>query len=85
MRQETASGRERGQGLTEYMIITSLVAIAAIGVVTLFGDNVRRLFGASADALGGNTSISNPNTTKASATKTQEKTLQNFGENNSYK
>jgi len=41
----------RGQGMTEYIIIVALIAIAAIGVVTIFGDNIRRLFGTSADAL----------------------------------
>jgi pilus assembly protein Flp/PilA len=44
---------ESGQGMTEYIIIVALIAIAAIGVITVFGDNVRNLFGASADALAG--------------------------------
>jgi pilus assembly protein Flp/PilA len=45
--------RERGQGMTEYIIIVALVAIGAIAVVTIFGDNIRALFGASANALAG--------------------------------
>lgn len=45
---------ESGQGMTEYIIIVALIAIAAIGVVSIFGDNIRALFGASADALAGN-------------------------------
>ena len=44
---------ESGQGMTEYIIIVALIAIAAIGVITVFGDNIRMLFGASADALAG--------------------------------
>jgi len=44
---------EAGQGMTEYIIIVALIAIAAIGVVTLFGDNIRDMFGASAQALSG--------------------------------
>ena len=44
---------QRGQGMTEYIIIVALVAIGAIFVVTVFGDNVRALFGASANALQG--------------------------------
>ena len=44
---------QSGQGMTEYIIIVALIAIAAIGVVTLFGDNIRRMFGASVDALAG--------------------------------
>lgn len=43
----------RGQGMTEYIIIIALVAIAAIGVVSIFGDNIRALFGASVNALSG--------------------------------
>ncbi len=48
-----ARRRQRGQGMTEYIIIVALVAIGAIFVVTLFGDNIRALFGASANALVG--------------------------------
>ena len=33
----------KGQGMTEYIIIVALIAIAAIGVVSLFGDNIRAL------------------------------------------
>jgi Flp pilus assembly pilin Flp len=43
----------RGQGMTEYIIIVALIAIATIGFVSVFGDNVRGLFGASATALNG--------------------------------
>ena len=73
----------RGQGMTEYIIIVALIAIAAIGVITLFGDNIRRLFGSSADALGGSTSITNKNTTSSNAT-TQKKGLKDFGNQNTY-
>ena len=44
---------QSGQGMTEYIIIVALIAIAAIGVVTIFGDNIRKMFGASVDALAG--------------------------------
>jgi pilus assembly protein Flp/PilA len=47
---------EQGQGMTEYIIIVALIAIAAIGVITVFGQNIRALFAVSANALGGNTS-----------------------------
>lgn len=43
--------REDGQGMTEYIIIVGLIAIGTIGVVTVFGDNVRGLFGAAAGSL----------------------------------
>lgn len=49
-------GREDGQGMTEYVIIVALIAVAAIGVVTAFGDNVRNLFATSTEALAGKAS-----------------------------
>jgi Flp pilus assembly pilin Flp len=42
---------QQGQGMTEYIIIVALVAIAAIACVTLFGDYIRKMFGASVNAL----------------------------------
>ena len=45
---------ERGQGMSEYLIIVALVAIAAIGVVTVFGRDVRELFSGTTDSLAGN-------------------------------
>ncbi|MBI3070684.1 MAG: hypothetical protein HYY84_01025 [Deltaproteobacteria bacterium] len=42
--------RTFGQGMTEYIIIVALIAIAAIGVVTLFGDQIRNLFTSSEPA-----------------------------------
>ncbi|MDP7038293.1 MAG: hypothetical protein QGI45_03990 [Myxococcota bacterium] len=45
--------KERGQGMTEYIIIVALIAVGAIAVITIFGDNIRALFGSSANALVG--------------------------------
>jgi len=47
----------RGQGMVEYIIIVALIAIACIAVVTLYGDDIRGLFGTSADALAGDDDI----------------------------
>ena len=33
--------RQRGQGMTEYIIIVALIAVAAIGIYTLFGQTIR--------------------------------------------
>ena len=44
----------RGQGMTEYIIIVALIAIAAITVISLFGDNIRALFATTDNALAGN-------------------------------
>jgi pilus assembly protein Flp/PilA len=74
--------KARGQGMTEYIIIVALIAIAAIGVITLFGDNIRKLFGASAAALAGNSAVSNDG---ASSNDTlNKKTMKSFAENNAY-
>jgi pilus assembly protein Flp/PilA len=74
--------QKRGQGMTEYIIIVALIAIAAIGVITLFGDNIRALFGGAADALAGDDNVANRGT--GSSTVLERKQMSNFGENNSY-
>ncbi len=74
--------KARGQGMTEYIIIVALIAIAAIGVITLFGDNIRKLFGASAAALAGNSSVSNDGASSNDAL--NKKTMKSFAENNAY-
>ncbi len=73
--------RDSGQGMTEYIIIVALIAIAAIGVVTIFGDNIRDLFAASNDALAGQTKVT-PGTEKTRASQTQSKTLKTFAQDN---
>lgn len=45
--------RQLGQGMTEYIIIVALIAIAAITVYNLFGDTVRGQVGDMAAELGG--------------------------------
>lgn len=42
-----------GQGMTEYIIIVALIAVAAIGVYTAFGDIVRGQTSLAAAALSG--------------------------------
>ena len=71
--------QRRGQGMTEYIIIVALIAIAAIGVITLFGNNIRKLFGASAEALAGNEDVKN--TGQTANQQLQRKNLKNFGSN----
>lgn len=45
--------QQLGQGMTEYIIIVALIAIAAIAVYNLFGDTVRGQVGDMAAELGG--------------------------------
>jgi Flp pilus assembly pilin Flp len=46
--------RQQGQGMTEYIIVVALIAIAAIGVYTAFGKTVRGQMAVTAQALAGN-------------------------------
>ena len=46
--------RQAGQGMTEYIIITALIAIAAIAAVAYYGGTVRAQVGGMAAELGGN-------------------------------
>lgn len=48
--------RQRGQGMTEYIIITALIAIAAIAAVTYFGGTARAQIGGMARELSGQSS-----------------------------
>jgi Flp pilus assembly pilin Flp len=45
--------KPRGQGMTEYIIIVALIAVAAIGVYSYFGKTVRNQSATIAAALGG--------------------------------
>ena len=46
--------RQKGQGMTEYIIVVALVAIAAIGVYTAFGKTLRGQMAVTAQSLAGN-------------------------------
>jgi Flp pilus assembly pilin Flp len=72
---------QKGQGLAEYIIIAALVAIAAIGVVSLFGDNVRALFATSSNALAG-AEEAEAKTCKANCELCEHKNLKNFAKDN---
>ncbi|MBE2248548.1 MAG: hypothetical protein IAE78_03290 [Myxococcus sp.] len=74
--------KRRGQGMTEYIIIVALIAIAAIGVITLFGDNLRKLFGAASNAIAGEESVTPATKTFKAAGVDTRKTLSTFGEKN---
>jgi pilus assembly protein Flp/PilA len=54
------SRRITGQSLVEVAVIVFLVGIGTIAMVTLFGDNIRALFGSSAESLAGDPLVENP-------------------------
>ena len=73
---------EDGQGMTEYIIIVAVIAVAAIGVITLFGQNIAGLFGLAADSLTGQDNLQTSDYTQQSTQEQRTKTLENFGTNN---
>ena len=67
---------QSGQGMSEYLIIVALIAIAAIGVVTVFGRDIRALFSDTTTSLSGGQVTTN-SAVKANVNK--NKTIKNFG------
>lgn len=45
--------RQRGQGMTEYIIIVALIAVSAIGVYSLFGQTIRNQTSGLAQEMSG--------------------------------
>ena len=67
--------RRRGQGLTEVMLIIALLAIGTLGLVSIFADELKALFGRSSDVLAGAEAGSGPTRGRQPV----RKTLRNFG------
>ena len=63
--------RIRGQGMTEYVIIVALIAIASIVAVSFFGSSVKASFLALGSDLIGGTPVDKVATTAASFTKAE--------------
>ena len=45
--------KQLGQGMTEYIIIISLIAIAGIGAFSFFGDGMKEVIGTTTEELTG--------------------------------
>ncbi len=78
MSNRVTTKRQRGQGMMEYIIIVALIAVAAIGVYSVFGQTVRNQSAGLARELAGRQSqaqidaantTSNTAATRANATK----------------
>ena len=74
----------RGQGMTEYIIIVALIAIAAIGVYSFFGETVRHQTAGMAKEMSGQGAATEQSAAKTSAdsaaTKAgQKQNLGNYG------
>jgi hypothetical protein len=79
--------RLAGQGMTEYIIVVALIAVAAIGVYTLFGQTIRNQTAGLALEVSGqtaSTAIGNAqtNATTASTNANVRKGLDNYDANN---
>ena len=71
--------KQPGQGMSEYIIIVALIAIAAIAIYGLFGDTIRGDMGVMTEDLAGQTggdSVKDLDTLTASETRG----LKNFSE-----
>ena len=63
--------RQRGQGMTEYIIIVALIAVAAIGVYSYFGQTVRNQTAAIATEVSGKDSQAQITAAQNAATQAQ--------------
>jgi pilus assembly protein Flp/PilA len=87
MKTQSNSRKQRGQGMTEYVIIVALIAVAAIGVYSLFGRTVRNQTAGLAQEVAGTdaaTAIGNATTSAANAQTdaNQRKGLDNYNRDN---
>ena len=71
----------RGQGLTEYIIIVALVAIAAIGLVNIFGNQLRHQLSTIIAAMSGSSVQVTSLATKAKQ-QTNQRTLKDYASEN---
>ena len=74
--------KQIGQGMTEYIIIVALIAIAAIGIYTLFGDTIRDQMGAMTDELAGGSGDNTASESLDTSTASEARTLKDFEETN---
>jgi Flp pilus assembly pilin Flp len=77
--------RQLGQGMTEYIIIVALIAIAAIAIYGFFGDTIRGQMGAMTQELAGQDSTGSMTQVtgvsgQAGAEATQQKGLSTYNQ-----
>jgi Flp pilus assembly pilin Flp len=71
----------RGQGLTEYIIVVALVAVAAIGVVNLMGNQLRNQFSTIVAAMSGH-SLSVQDLSDKASKQAETRTLRDYASKN---
>lgn len=77
----------RGQGMTEYIIVVAVVAVAAIGVYSMLGQTIRNQTAGIAQEISGNDAGSalNAASSSAASARTQANTrkdLKNYNQDN---
>lgn len=83
----SSTARQAGQGMTEYLIVVALIAVAAIGTYTLFGQTLRQQTAGLALEVSGQDSGNaitgaQGNATAAQGAAATRKGLQNFNAGN---
>lgn len=68
----------RGQGMTEYLVILGLIAIAAIAVFSFFGQTLRHQVAGMANEVSGNSGTSEVTAAGASAKKATSNATKNM-------
>lgn len=83
-------GRQLGQGMMEYVIIVAMIAVAAIGVYSMFGQTIRNQTSGLANEVAGkkaDTQIQNAGTaaTTASTRANTSKGMSEYNKDNNAK
>ena len=70
------AGRQRGQGMSEYIIITALVAVAGIGLFAAFGDTLQSQMASMSMEMSGQSGSQDIQAAQTSATTAQTRAAQ---------
>lgn len=74
-----ALGKNRkGQGLTEYIIVVALVAVAGIGIVNIFGNQLRNQFFTIVKAMSGSETATVQSLAGKAGTEANQKNLSTY-------
>jgi len=77
MRKELGRNR-KGQGLTEYIVVVALVAVAGIGIVNIFGNQLRNQFHTVVKAMAGSTTATVESLAGKAGTEANQKNLSTY-------
>jgi hypothetical protein len=72
----TGASRQRGQGMSEYIIITALVAVAGIGLFAAFGDVLQNQMAGMSREMAGQSASQDISDAQTSATTAQTRAAQ---------